>query len=67
MAAAPRPRGSGAETREIQDVALRAERDMEAEGQQVSRTVLLAGAQDSSLSLLATGALHARGSPVLLG
>lgn len=44
VAAAPRPRGSGARQREIWDVALRAEQDMEAEGQQASRTVLLAGA-----------------------
>ena len=36
MAAAPRPRGREAETRDIQDVAMRAEWDMQGEGQQAS-------------------------------
>ena len=60
MPAAPRPRGRETETRDIQDVALRAEWDMEGKGQQASGW----GGQDLSLSLLAKGGLHPLGFPL---
>lgn len=52
---------------DMQDVALRTEWDMEGEGQEVARMMVLAGElagrQDNSLSLLAQGALPFPGLP----